>query len=119
MARLLWARGWRAGLVFFACTVLPVKTGADEEFAPYPHQLEVDLANLSSFVAGTSLVRVRENKVSGTRLHLAQDLSVDTMQLPSVELTYWFNELNAVQVHLRYFEAAGSHGLPQLANFHG
>src|SRR5262245_1172571 len=29
------------------------------------------------------------------------------------------NELNAVQVHLRYFEASGSHSLPQLANFNG
>ncbi len=118
MSSLFAVRGWRA-IIFLACTVLPVSAGADEAFAPRPHQLEIEITNLSSFVADTSLVRVREHTIAGTRFHLARDLGIETMQLPTIALTYWFNELNAVQVHLRYFEASGSHGLSHSANFNG
>src|SRR5712692_1305348 len=118
MSSLFAVRGWRA-IIFLACMVLPVSAGADEALAQRPHQCEIELATLSSFVADTSLVRVREQTSAGTRFHLARDLGIETMQLPTLALTYWFNELNAVQVHLRYFEASGSHGLAHAANFNG
>jgi hypothetical protein len=112
-------RSWVAVIICTAGVLGSLSAAAADEFTPHPHQFDLTIDNLSSFVAGTSLVRVRENKVSGIRLHLAQDLSIDTMQLPSLELTYWFDELNALQLHLRYFEAGGSHGLPRSANFNG
>ncbi len=118
MSRLFAPHSWLV-LLFLVGTVVPVSAGADEAFAPSPHQLEIEIANLSSFVADTSLVRVREHTIAGTRFHLGRDLGIETMQLPSLALTYWFNELNAMQVHLRYFEAAGSHSLSQLATFNG
>ncbi len=87
MACILSGHGWGAILGLVAWVVLSGSGAAEEAFAPHPHQLDLDLANFSSFVASTSAVRVRENQIAGTRLHLAQDLSIDTMQLPSVGLT--------------------------------
>ena len=119
MSSSLSVHGWLAVIGVIACALLRVSVATGEEFAPHPHQLDVEVANLSSFVADTSLVRVREHDIAGTRFHLAQDLGIQTMQIPRVLLTYWFNELKAVQVQLRYFEASGSHGLPQPATFNG
>src|SRR2546425_8475025 len=113
------APGWVALIGCIAFSVLRVSGAASEEFAPPPQQFDVEIANLSSFVADTSLVRVREHAIKGTRFHLAQDLGIRTMQPPSLSLTYWFDELNALQVSLRYFEASGSHGLAQPATFNG
>src|SRR6266446_3687130 len=119
MSSSLSVHGWLAVIGVITCALLRVSVATGEEFAPHSHQLDVEIANLSSFVADTSLVRVREHNIAGTRFHLAQDLGMQTMQIPRVLLTYWFNELNAVQVQLRYFEAGGSHGLPQSANYNG
>ena len=41
------------------------------------------------------------------------------MDIPRIELTYWFDELNAIQVHFRYFDIAGSHRLLKPAAFNG
>ena len=119
MSSSLSVHGWLAVIGVITCALLRVSVATGDEFAPHPHQLDVEIANLSSFVADTSLVRVREHTIAGTRFHLAQDLGIQTMQIPRVLLTYWFSELNAVQVQLRYFEASGSHGLPQPATFNG
>jgi len=114
-----WVSRWLAllGVVAGLLSLVPVAIG--DELVPQAHQLDVAIANLSSFVADASLVRVREHQIAGTRLHLAQDLGIQTIQLPHVSLTYWFDEINALQVNLRYFESSGSHGLSQSVDFNG
>src|SRR5713101_2611937 len=119
MSSILSAHRWVALIGCITVSALRVSGTAGEEFAPSPHQLDLEIANLASFVADTSLVRVREHAIEGTRFHLARDLGIQTMQLPAVSLTYWFDEFNALQVYLRYFESAGSHGLAQAATFNG
>src|SRR5919198_3203490 len=98
MSRLLTTRRWVAVIGFIAFAALRVRVAAGDEFEPHRHQLDVALDNLAGFVADTSLVRVREHKIAGSRLHLAQDLGIETLQIPRVLLTYWFDERNAVQV---------------------
>jgi hypothetical protein len=90
------AHRWVALIGCVTVSVLRVSRAAGEEFVPSPHQLDLEIANLASFVADTSLVRVREHAIEGTRFHLTRDLGIKTMQLPAVSLTYWFDELNAL-----------------------
>jgi hypothetical protein len=69
--RRFWMAGWLAllGVVAGLLDFVPGATG--DELVPRAHQLDVTIANLSSFVADTSLVHVREHQIAGTRFHLA------------------------------------------------
>jgi hypothetical protein len=96
---------------------VPVATS--DEFVPHAHQLDFTLDNFSGFVASTSQVHVREEQLNGTRFHLVSALGIRRMDIPRIVLTYWFDELNAIQVNFRYFDAAGSHRLNQPATFNG
>lgn len=119
LLRLSCVSGWLAllGAVAGLPSLIPVATG--DEFVPRAHQLDISLDNFSGFVARTSQVHVRENTLTGSRFHLASALGLRRMDIPSIVLTYWFDDRNAIQIHFRYFDAAGSHRLRQPATFNG
>src|SRR5208282_1856776 len=75
---------------------------------PHPHQLEVSLENLSGFIGSGTLVRVREFQIQGTGLHFPA-LGINTVQLPDIDLTYWFNQVSAINFQFRYFDVGDSH----------
>lgn len=80
---------------------------------PEPGRFEFEMEYLSGFRGPGSIVRVRENQTEGTGLHFGS-LGINTVQMPSVELTYWFNRVNAINFQFRYFDVGGSHfsGIP-------
>jgi len=119
MCRDAWLVRW---LGLFGLTVgllgrIPPAVG--EEFTPQAHQFDLTLKNVSGFVARTSQVHVRENTLAGSRFRLTPALGLRRMDMPRLELTYWIDELNALQVYFRYIDAAGSHRLRQPATFNG
>jgi hypothetical protein len=83
----------------------------DSFFTPRAHQFDLELADNSLFDDGSSLVRRRQDSVRGSALHLRDDLGVDTLQMPTLHLDYWFNELNAVEFQFRYLALYGSEPL--------
>src|ERR1700674_2218185 len=85
---------------------------------PRPGQFEVNVENLSGFIGSGSIVRVREFQTEGTGLHLPA-LGINTVQLPDIDLTYWFNRLNAANVQFRYFDVGGSHFFSRPVVFNG
>ncbi len=112
-------RSWVAVIIFTAGVLGSLSAATADEFTPHPHQLDLTIDNFSGYVARTSQVHVRENAVKGSRLHLASALGIRRMDIPGIVLTYWFDDLNAIQVQFRYFDAAGSHRLRQPVTFNG
>jgi hypothetical protein len=113
---------WRWGmafLIFFIRVLGPVSLATADEFTPHQHQLDLTLDNFSGYVARTSQVHVREAAVKGSRFRLAPALGIRRMDIPGIVLTYWLDEMNALQIHFRYFDAAGSHRLREPAAFNG
>ncbi len=70
---------------------------SDSFFSPRPHQFDLEVANNFMLDDGSSLVRRREDSINGSALHLAGDLGVDTFQMPTLHLGFWFDELNAIE----------------------
>jgi hypothetical protein len=91
---------------------------ADDLLNPHPGQFELNVENLSGFIGSGSIVRVREFRLEGTGLHFPA-LGINTVQMPDLDLTYWFNELNAINAQFRYFDVAGSHTFSQPIKFNG
>src|SRR5271169_4556572 len=68
----------------------------DSFFTPRPHQFDLEIANNFMIDDPSSVVRRREDSVNGSALHLKGDLGVDTFQMPTLRLDFWFDELNAI-----------------------
>jgi len=85
---------------------------------PRSGQFEVNLENLSGFIGSGSIVRVREFRIEGTGLHFPA-LGINTVQMPDIDLSYWFNQLNAINVQFRYFDISGTHTFSQPIKFNG
>jgi hypothetical protein len=90
-----------------------------EEAAPHPHQLDLELINSSNFVASGSITRVRGNGAEGSGLHLNSDLGIATTQMPAAAFAYWFNTWNAIQLRSNYIFAPGSTYLSHPVTFNG
>ncbi|HLI81627.1 MAG TPA: hypothetical protein VKV03_16680 [Candidatus Binataceae bacterium] len=71
------------------------------------------------FDDGSSVVRRREDSINGTALHLGDDLGVDTFQMPTLHLDFWFDELNAIEFQFRYLALYGSEPLGKAVTFNG
>ena len=67
----------------------------------------------------SSVVRRRQDSINGSALHLSDDLGVDTFQMPTLHLDFWFNELNAIEFQFRYFALYGSEALGAAVTFNG
>ena len=93
---------------------------ADSFFTPRTHQFDLELADNSLFVDGSSLVRRRQDSINGSALHLRDDLGVDTLQMPTLNLNYWFDQLNGLEFQFRYLALYGSEPLlPPPVTFNG
>lgn len=71
------------------------------------------------FDDGSSLVRRREDSINGSALGLKDDLGVDTFQIPTLHLGFWFDELNALEFQFRYLALYGSRPLNTPVTFNG
>jgi hypothetical protein len=88
-------------------------------FAPQRHRFDLELNNVSSFVDRSSVVRRRQDSISGSALHFGPDLGVNSLQMPEVKASFWFDNLNALQFQWRSFLLYGSHPLSSPVTFNG
>jgi hypothetical protein len=105
----------------FATTVAgPAAHARDDPLNPRAGQIDLQVENLSGFVGpgGGSLVRVREFSTGGTALHFPA-VGINAVQVPTLDIIYWFDALNAVDFQFRYLDVTGSHFLSYPANFNG
>ncbi len=75
---------------------------------PRPHQFDLMVENMSGFTGPGSIVRVREFNIEGSGLEFPS-LGINSQQMPTLELRYWFNALDALDVQFRYFDVGGTH----------
>jgi len=75
--------------------------------APRSRQFDLQISGLFGFTGPGSIVRVREFQTEGTGLHFPS-MDINTEQMPTLDLRYWFNELNALHFRFRYFNIGGS-----------
>jgi len=87
--------------------------------APRRGQIDLSIDDLASFPSSGSYVRVRENQIHGTRLRFISDLGINTVQIPELWATYWFNEHDSIQLQFHYFVAEGSKQLTQDVFYNG
>jgi hypothetical protein len=74
---------------------------------PCAGQFNLQIGNLWGFTGPGSLVRVREFETQGTGLQFS-DMDINTEQIPTLDLLYWFNRLDAIHFRFRYFNMGGS-----------
>lgn len=67
----------------------------------------------------SSLVRRRQDSINGSALHLSGDLGVDTFQMPTLHLDFWFDQQNAIELQFRYLALYGSEPLGTPVTFNG
>ncbi len=90
-------------------TTLPSEpTGPYDLLLPRAHQFDLVAENLSGFTGPGSIVRVREFNIEGSGLEFPS-LGLNTEQMPTLELRYWFNQLDAIAASFRYFDIGGNH----------
>jgi len=82
--------------------------GTFSVIAPRPGQFDLQISGMFGFTGPGSIVRVREFQTEGTGLHFSS-MDMNTEQMPTLDLRYWFNELNALHFRFRYFNIGGSH----------
>ncbi|GEM_PF-757556 len=87
---------------------------------PVAGQFDIQLENMFGFVGpgGESLVRVREFAVNGSGLHFSY-LGIDTALMPTVDVRYWFDSVNAIHFRFRYTDIGGTSVLVRPAFYNG
>jgi hypothetical protein len=53
------------------------------------------------------MVRVREFETEGTGLHFS-DMGMSKEQMPTLDVRFWFNDVNALHFRFRYFNIGGT-----------
>lgn len=91
----------------------------DTFFTPQIHQFDLQVSDNAMFDDGSSLVRRREASINGSALGLKNDLGVDTFQMPTLHLDFWFDDLNAIELQFRYLWLYGSAPLNTPVVFNG
>ena len=86
---------------------------------PQPQQFDLEFADNSMFDDRSSLVRRRQGSINGSALHLSDDLGVDTLQMPTLHLDFWFDQLNAIEFQFRYLALYGREPLGIPVTFNG
>jgi hypothetical protein len=85
---------------------------------PCPNQFQLQVENLSGFTLPGSFVNVREFQVRGSNIHF-NTIGLASEQVPSIDLTYWLNDLDAIHLRFRYFDMGGTAVLPREAFYNG
>jgi hypothetical protein len=75
---------------------------------PAPHQFDIEADDAYQFTVGANTLRRRINSFSDSAISLQHDLGVSQLQLPEVLLSFWFDQVNAVQFQFRYYGIYGS-----------
>jgi hypothetical protein len=75
--------------------------------SPKPSQLDLQVEGLFGFTGPGSIVRVREFQTEGTGLHFSST-DMNTQQMPTLDVRYWFNDVNAIHFRFRYFNLGGT-----------
>jgi len=73
---------------------------------PIGGQFDAQISGTFGFTGPGSIVRVREFAREGTGLHFHR-LGMDTEQMPTIDLRYWFDRLDALHFRFRYFNIGG------------
>jgi hypothetical protein len=77
---------------------------------PAPHQLDIEADDTYQFVTPDSTLRRRVDSSRDSAISLKRNLGTSQMQNPEVLISYWFDNVNAVQFQFRYIAPYGSHG---------
>jgi hypothetical protein len=85
---------------------------------PRSGQFDLQISGLFGFTGPGSIVRVREFKSEGTGLHFSS-MGMDFEQMPTLDLRYWFDALDAVHFRFRYFNIGGTQYSPTPIVFNG
>ncbi len=75
--------------------------------APRSGQFDLQVSGMFGFTGPGSIVRVREFQTEGTGLHFSS-MDMNTEQMPTLDVRFWFNELNALHFRFRYFNIGGN-----------
>ena len=75
---------------------------------PCAGQFDLQIGSPFGFTGPGSLVRVRENRIEGTGLSFGSDMGINTQQMPTLDLRYWFTRLDAFHFRFRYFNMGGT-----------
>jgi hypothetical protein len=86
---------------------------------PARHQIDIEADDAYMFLVGPSILRGRINSFPDTAINLQHDLGVSQLQLPEVLLSFWFDDVNAVQFQFRYYGIYGSKPQTQPLAFGG
>lgn len=86
---------------------------------PQAHQLDIEANDTYQFITSNSIVKRRVDSERAAYIHLPGDLGNSTMQLPEVQITYWFDSDSAAQLQSRYFVLSGDHNVSYPLGFGG
>jgi hypothetical protein len=92
--------------------------GADL-ITPARHQIDIEADDAYMFTVGANTLRRRINSFPDSAISLQHDLGVSQLQLPEVLLSFWFDDVNAVQFQFRYYGIYGSKPQTQPLAFGG
>ena len=85
---------------------------------PCPHQFQIEIENMSGFTLPGSVTNAREFRSVAPNIHF-NTIGLSSEQVPSIDLTYWLNELDAFHFRFRYFDIGGTGVLPQETFYNG
>ncbi|MBV8773211.1 MAG: hypothetical protein JO166_12920 [Deltaproteobacteria bacterium] len=74
---------------------------------PCARQVDLQVGNLWGFTGPGSLVNVREFETNGTGLGFSE-MGMNTQQMPTLDLRYLLNSLDAIHFRFRYFNIGGT-----------
>lgn len=97
---------------------LVLQESAPSLITPRSGQLDFRISGLFGFTGPGSIVRVREFQTEGTGLHFST-MAMNKEQMPTIDIRYWFNELNALHFRFRYFNIGGTRFAGAPINFNG
>jgi hypothetical protein len=92
----------------FADDFLSLRDLGADLLTPARHQIDIEADDAYMFLVGPSTLRRRINSFPDSAISLQHDLGVSQLQLPEVLLSFWFDDVNAVQFQFRYYGIYGS-----------
>jgi hypothetical protein len=92
----------------FASDFFSLRDSNYDLMTPAPHQIDIEADDTYAFTVGANTLRRRINSFPDSAISLNSDLGVSQLQLPEVLLSYWFDQVNAVQFQFRYYGIYGS-----------
>ncbi|MGH7923957.1 MAG: hypothetical protein ACREQH_05110 [Candidatus Binatus sp.] len=92
----------------FANDLFSLRDPSSDLLTPAPHQIDIEADDAYQFLVGSNTLRRRINSFPDSAISLQHDLGVSQLQLPEALISYWFDQVNAVQFQFRYYGIYGS-----------